>query len=56
VGMLEHALNARAILDSRCRNRRSELDDYSRFRNDDADDGQNRGPYFLYMVVGKCRM
>ena len=54
VAMLEHALNDRGLLDRRCRNGRSEFDDYSRFRNDD-DDEQNRGPYFLYMVFGECR-
>ena len=53
VAMLEHALNDCRLADSRCRNGRSEFDDYSRFRNDD--DELVWGPYFLYMVFGKCR-
>jgi len=50
VAMLEHALNDRGLLDRRCRNGRSEFDDYKRFRKSEP-----LPPYFLYMVFGESR-
>ena len=55
VSHLEHALiEEYRFKPQQCKNIRSELDDYDRFRYS-SDDEDSDGPYFLYAVSGQSK-